>query len=234
MERESGKGLASTDPLRLGRGAGGGLEQLMACPGCHESKSAEHWLDVTSDFDPQSPDVVCDECRRDGVPHIPTFALPLQHMKLVDAYFQHMNDPRNAMPAMVKASGLTQKTITEILGGRRAPAVRRVFQLKLEGLGLGPEGVAAVLGECVKAVEHKWNPAEEQFNEFTDFRTRLNTVKYVGKLQELEPPKSSGPTQVNQIVIKTNLGTVGEPREVDSPSRFRVQKPEEIVEIDAS
>lgn len=234
MARKSRQRATSTDPLRLERGARSGIEKLIECPGCHELKAVEDWLDAKSDRDPESPDIVCDQCRRNGVPKIPIFALQLQHMKLVKAFFENMNDPRKAMPAMVEASGLTQKTITEILGGRRAPAVRRVFQLKLEGMGLGPEGVATILGDCAVAVEVKWNPAEEQFNEFKDYRTRLNTAKYVGKLQELEPPKSSGPSQINQIVIKTNLGTVADPVEVDSPSRFRVREPEEIVEIDAS
>lgn len=215
------------------RGAGGKLEPFLICPGCHESKPIDQWVLITSDFDPQSPEVVCDSCRTNGIPRIPKFTIALHHRKLIDAYFGE-DDPRNALAAASRASGLTQRTIKDILAGRRAPEVRRVFQLKLEAMGLGPEGVATILGDCAKATEQKWNPKEEEFNEFPDYRTRLNTIKYAGKLQELEPPKVAGPAQVNNIVIKTNLGISGDPVEVDSPSRLRVRKPEEVVDIDVS
>lgn len=232
MERKSRKRASSSDPLRLGSGTE--LADLLVCPGCHEAKDVDKWLLLNSDFDPQNADGVCDDCRENGVPKIPLIPIPLSHIKLVDAYFRNMDNPRNATAAAAEASGLTQRTVTEILSGRRAPATRRVFQLKLESVGLGPEGVAMIMGDCAVATEQKWNPKEEVFSEFPDYRTRLNVAKYAGKLQELEPPKSSGPTQVNQIVIKTNLGSVGSPQEVDSPSRIRVRTPEEIVEIDTT
>lgn len=178
-----------------------------------------------------SPEPVCDDCRKNGIPQVRIFDMPLHHQLALEAYMGEA-DPKAAVLAASKASGLKPATIKEMIRGRRAPEFRRVFQLCLEAKGLHIGGIVSILAECAGATEQKWNPAEGQFNEFKDFRTRLNTAKAAAKFLELEPPKSGGgPGQVNQIVIQHNLGS-GE--EIDPPSVFRVKPPGEVVDVETS
>jgi hypothetical protein len=157
--------------------------------------------------------------------------MALHHQLALKAYFGASN-PREALKAAAEASGLTKASINDLIAGRRSPEFRMAFQRYMELRGLNHYGVTNVLVEAMKAEEHKWNPTEEIFEHFPDHRTRLNTVKHVTKLMQLDPPVNAAPMAAVQVTINHNLGS-GE--EIDPPGVFRVKpKPvdDEVIDVE--
>jgi len=228
MPGESGKGVAPRNSVQL---RGGSVKSLIKCPGCHESKSYEDWGDVEVSYDPKDAPPVCTECRTNGIPQVRHYKMPLHYRLALKAYLGAAN-PREALKAASEASGLTKASIQNLIAGRRSPEFRMAFQRLMEMRGLDMNSVTNVLADAMKAKEHKWNPHIEEFEHFDDHRTRLNTVKHVTKLMQLDPPVNTAPIAAVQVTINHNLGD-GE--EIDPPGVFRIKpKPvdDEVIDIE--
>lgn len=193
-------------------------------------KGLEDWLDLTTtDLDPQSPPSVCDSCRKNGIPKIPVFALsPAKTLAMREITDPHA-DPKTAILRASRASGLKQSTIKNMLAGRGDPKFRRAYQVYLDGVGLGPEGIAKIMGESAKATEFKWNKADQVFDEFPDHRTRLSTAIAAAKQLDIDGLKSAGGAHhVQAIVINHNLG---DGKEIDAPGTMSIQVDREVIDV---
>jgi hypothetical protein len=120
-----------------------------------------------------------------------------------------------------KATGFSEVYIRQLREGRRVPEFRRFYQMYLEQAGGDIARVAQVQVECMnEATEQKYHPKAEEFVAFPDWRTRLRASQHIGKMLEMEPPKSDGISVGVAIKIETNLGR-GET--IDPPSVIRAK-----------
>lgn len=159
----------------------------------------------------------CASCRENGVPQAKFLNLTPRHLKAIDVIIAGPTYTQG-LTAAAAATGYSRDYLKELFHGRRIPEFRRCFQMKLEAMGASIDKIIQVKVGALDADEQKWNPAEERFNAFPDWRTRLRASQDVAKLLEMEPPKDDSVNVGVAIKIETNLGD-GET--IDPPNIMR-------------
>lgn len=212
--------------LQTGRGAS--RSGLVVCPGCTEAKKPGDWGELELDLDPESPEPMCLECRTKGIPQKRQFTMPLHHQLALDAYFTEI-DPKLAMRAAMKASGLSRATIYNLMNGRSNPAWKAAFQTKLQACGADYGTLADKLVEGLGAMENKYHPAKEEYVHFDDHRTRLGYIRHLTRLLDLDSGPGRPAGSAVQVNVITNLGR-GE--EIAPPNVMGPAVDGEVIDID--
>lgn len=182
------------------------------CPGCRERKPLEQYLGANFVYDPEDPPTVCAECREKGPPPRDPFGMLTRAQRV--ALKELMQNGTAASAARV--SGLSESYVRTMMKGRAAPEFRRAFQMLLEMEGLDIFSIAKTLRSCSVAMEAKYNSDKGEFEYFPDMKTRLQTMRTLTKLHELEPPRREESEHAITIHMEHNLPPPGE-RDVTPP-----------------
>jgi hypothetical protein len=210
--------------------------ELEQCPGCLAWVPLDQFCELVADLDLNAPLPHCASCRTNGVPQPKFLNLTNRHRQAIDLILAAPS-LQDGYRAASEATGFSRQYLYQLATGRRVPEFRRFFQIKLEAAGADMDKVIAVKVGALDAEEQKWNPKEEQFNSFPDWRTRLRASQDCTKLLEMEPPKAEGASVGIAIKIETNLGT-GETHDPPNvmrpkPAVVDVGRPQSVV-VDVS
>ncbi len=185
------------------------------------------FCDLDAPTDPDDPPPHCAKCRREGPPRRQLFNLTRRQLEAVRIVFAGMT-PAEGVRNAVAATGYSASHIRDMIAGRRVPEVRRCYQMLLEAAGGGIEKVIRVEVEAMDAMEYKYHPGKGEFVEFPDHRTRLRAGQHVGRMLEVEPPKSDNANVGVAIVFNTNLGD-GET--FDPPNVMRASSDRPVADV---
>jgi hypothetical protein len=113
----------------------------------------------------------------------------------------------HSVSEIANRTGVHPDRVRAFLRAHNAPLLRRAFQKLLDSKGLDADRLASFAAEALGAERAAWNMAEQEFQMFPDWGSRVAVWKHLTRLHDLEPDHGKGAAPAAlQVVINANLG----------------------------
>jgi hypothetical protein len=129
-----------------------------------------------------------------------------------------------SVPEIAHAHGVDPKRIKRFLAALDLPQLRRAFQKALEEHGLDAMSLAKFAAEAMQATRAQWNKADQDWDTFPDWPSRISTWRHLTKLHELEPTPGKDVVAAPRVTINVDLGSEREGQVMtNGPDHLRIE-----------